>query len=61
MLQWIKKTADKCRTNAQKLSKKALWSEFIQAYETAYDIAIKNRDARVKRKVTSTDKFKSNN
>ena len=47
MLQWIKKTADKCRTNAQKLSKKALWSEFIQAYETAYDIAIKNRDARV--------------
>lgn len=42
-----KKTADKCRTNAQKLSKKALWCEFIQAYETAYDIAIKNRDARV--------------
>lgn len=45
-----KKAADKCRANAQKLSKKALWSEFIHAYETAYDIAIKNRDARINAK-----------
>lgn len=45
-----KKAADKCRANAQKLSKKALWSEFIYAYETAYDIAIKNRDARINAK-----------
>lgn len=45
-----KKAADKCRANAQKLSKKALWSEFIHTYETAYDIAIKNRDARINAK-----------
>lgn len=43
-----KKTVEKCRANAQKLSKKALWREFIQAYKTAYDIAIKNRDVRLK-------------
>lgn len=46
-----KKTADKCRTNAQKLSKKALWCEFIQAYKTAYDIALKNRDIRLKKEM----------
>lgn len=45
-----KKAVDKCRANAQKLSKKALWSEFIHAYETAYDIAIKNRDTRINAK-----------
>ncbi|MFC2382014.1 MAG: glycogen/starch synthase [Prevotella nigrescens] len=43
-----KKTVEKCRANAQKLSKKALWREFIQAYKTAYDIAIKNRDVRLR-------------
>ena len=43
-----KKTAEKCRANAQKLSKKALWREFIQAYKTSYDIAIKNRDVRLR-------------
>ena len=43
-----KKTVEKCRVNAQKLSKKALWREFIQAYKTAYDIAIKNRDVRLR-------------
>lgn len=43
-----KKTVEKCRANAQKLSKKALWCEFIQAYKTAYDIAIKNRDVRLR-------------
>lgn len=45
-----KKTVEKCRANAQKLSKKALWREFIQAYKTAYDIAIKNRDVRLREK-----------
>lgn len=43
-----KKTVEKCRANAQKLSKNALWREFIQAYKTAYDIAIKNRDVRLR-------------
>ena len=43
-----KKIVEKCRANAQKLSKKALWREFIQAYKTAYDIAIKNRDVRLR-------------
>ena len=43
-----KKTVEKCRANAQKLSKKALWRELIQAYKTAYDIAIKNRDVRLR-------------
>lgn len=43
-----KKTVEKCRANAQKLSKKALWREFIQAYKTAYDIAINNRDVRLR-------------
>ena len=43
-----KKTVEKCRANAQKLSKKALCREFIQAYKTAYDIAIKNRDVRLR-------------
>ena len=49
-----KKTADKCRTNAQKLSKKALWCEFIQAYKTAYDIALKNRDIRLRKRNVTT-------
>ena len=31
----------KCRQNAEKLSKKALWSEFIKFYEEAYDIALR--------------------
>lgn len=43
-----KKTVEKCRANAQKLSKKALWREFIQAYKTAYGIAIKSRDVRLR-------------
>lgn len=38
----------KCRNAAQKLSKKALWSEFIKHYETAYNVAFANRDKRVK-------------
>lgn len=42
-----KTTANKCRTNAQKLSKKALWSEFFKAYETAYAKALTRRDERM--------------
>jgi len=32
----------KCRSNADKLSKKALWSEFIRYYYNAYDMALRN-------------------
>lgn len=32
----------KCRSNADKLSKKALWSEFIKYYYDAYDMALRN-------------------
>ena len=35
----------------KKLSKKALWCEFIQAYKTAYDIALKNRDIRLRKEM----------
>ncbi len=38
-----------CRTNAEKLSKKALWSEFIKYYEDAYDIALRHADERIKK------------
>ena len=33
----------KCRSNAQKLSKKALWKEFIKYYYQAYDFALSNK------------------
>lgn len=33
----------KCRTAADKLSKKALWSEFIKFYYEAYDFALRNK------------------
>jgi glycogen synthase len=36
------------RTNAEKLSKKALWSEFIKYYDEAYDIALRNASNRIK-------------
>ena len=36
----------KCRTNAEKLSKKALWSNFIKYYEQAYDFALRKAEAR---------------
>ena len=42
-------TADevkKCRQNADKLSKKALWKEFIKYYEQAYDMALRKAEAR---------------
>ncbi|MCR4852213.1 MAG: glycosyltransferase [Prevotella sp.] len=36
----------KCRANAEKLSKKALWSEFVKYYEQAYDIALRKAEER---------------
>ncbi len=38
----------KARANAEKLSKKALWSEFIKYYEQAYDFALQKAEARKK-------------
>jgi glycosyltransferase involved in cell wall biosynthesis len=38
----------KCRAAADKLSKKALWSEFITYYEEAYDIALRKAEQRIK-------------
>ena len=37
----------KCRAAADRLSKKALWSEFIAYYEEAYDIALRNAEVRI--------------
>lgn len=34
------------RTNAEKLSKKALWSQFIKYYESAYDFALRKSELR---------------
>ena len=41
-----KKEIDTCRKNADALSKKALWSEFIKYYYEAYDIALSKAEAR---------------
>ena len=35
-----------CRSKADKLSKKALWSEFIPYYEEAYDLALRKAEKR---------------
>ena len=35
------KEIETCRKAADKLSKRALWSEFIQYYHKAYDIALR--------------------
>ncbi|MBQ6377321.1 MAG: glycogen/starch synthase [Prevotella sp.] len=43
-----KKQVDACRKNADALSKKALWSEFIQYYYKAYDMALRKAEARKK-------------
>ena len=40
------KQVDACRKKADALSKKALWSEFIQYYYEAYDIALRKAEAR---------------
>ena len=42
------KEIESCRKNAEKLSKKALWSEFIKYYEQAYDIALQKAEERKK-------------
>lgn len=39
----------KARSNAGKLSKKALWSNFIKHYEHAYDVALRNSQLREER------------
>lgn len=38
-----------CRTKAERLSHKALWSQFITYYERAYDIALQNAAERTKK------------
>ena len=43
---FTKTEMNKCRSNAEKLSCKALWSKFIKYYEQAYDIALKKAAAR---------------
>ena len=40
------KEVDECRKAADKLSKKALWSEFIKFYHEAYDIALRKAQER---------------
>ena len=40
------KQVDACRKRADELSKKALWSEFIQYYLQAYDIALRKAETR---------------
>jgi len=41
-----KKQVETCRKNAEALSKKALWSEFIRYYYEAYDIALQKAENR---------------
>ena len=45
---FTKKQVDEARKNASRLSKKALWSEFIKFYEEAYDIALRKAEERKK-------------
>ena len=45
-----KKQIDECRMNAEALSKKALWSEFIKYYHEAYRIALQKAEERMKNK-----------
>ena len=45
---FTKKQVDEARKNASRLSKKALWSEFIKFYEKAYDIALRKAEERKK-------------
>ena len=44
------KQVDACRSNASKLSKKALWKEFIKYYYEAYDIALRKAEQRINNK-----------
>ena len=41
-----KKQVEACRKQAEALSKKALWSAFIEYYYQAYDIALQKAKAR---------------
>ena len=41
------KEVEVCRKQADTLSKKALWSEFIQYYHEAYDIALRKAEERI--------------
>ena len=43
-----KKQVSDARSAAEKLSKKALWSEFIKYYHDAYDIALRKAELRIK-------------
>ena len=43
---YTKKQVDTARKNADALSKKALWSEFIKFYDEAYDIALRKAEER---------------
>ena len=43
-----KKQVSDARSAAEKLSKKALWSEFIKYYHEAYDIALRKAELRIK-------------
>ena len=44
---FTQKQVDACRSNAYKLSKKALWSQFIKYYYEAYDIALRRAHQRM--------------
>ena len=44
---FTKAQVDAARKNAEQLSKKALWSEFIKYYEQAYDIALRKAAERI--------------
>ena len=43
-----KKQVSDARSAAEKLSKKALWSEFIKYYHDAYDVALRKANERIK-------------
>ena len=45
--QFTDKEVKKARTAAEKLSKKALWSEFIKYYYEAYDIALRRAEDKI--------------
>ncbi len=49
------KQVEACRKNAEALSKKALWSEFIKYYYEAYDIALRHAEERMADKGKATE------
>ena len=46
--QFNQKKVQKARSNADKISKKALWEKFIQYYYQAYDFALRKAELRIK-------------